>query len=114
MSTHTRNLSELLSYRDRINYERQRAYAEQNNWILFPEDYPAPNHARQLGVEAMISMEKAPVFDELNRNHWKKYFAQFELFELKNHALALGMYPPKNRGAIVARLCIHYRKAVGA
>lgn len=114
MGTHARNVMELPAYRERIDHERQRAYVEQNNWILFPEKYPAPNHARTLGVEALISMEQAPVFNSMNREYWKKYFAQFGGDELREHIHKLGYHPGKNRGSLVGRLCVHYRGVVNA
>ena len=96
-----------------IDYDKQRQYATQNNWLLDP-DAPAPNYPAMLGLVALIDMEKAPVFDHLNKEYWKQYFSGFSIDDLRHHLMDLGYHPGKNRGALVSKLCIHYRKAVGA
>lgn len=102
-----------------INHDKQREYATRNNWIL-PLDgevYYIDDPKRSLTflkIQLDLADSPAPVFEEMNKKFWREYFAHFQSEELRQHIMKLGQYPGKNRGSLVAKLCNHYRRAVGA
>jgi hypothetical protein len=98
-----------------IDLDKQRAYAEQNNWILFPDEFPCPNLAKKVTLDIDIELRRPPVFIELDGTFWTTHFYGFTFADLKAKCAQLGLTPQgRTKQAYVGELTRYFRKIVKA